>query len=65
MKFVQACSCTRKNLQSSFHHDGTPVDLVHACLAPTELENQFLLQCRCYKVRNDLFQCRDVQRKQF
>ena len=32
MKYVQACLCGSKNLESSFHHYGGPMKLVQACL---------------------------------
>ena len=42
MKLVQACLCVRKDLESSFHHCGSPVKLVQACLrARKSLEFSF------------------------
>ena len=32
MKHVQACFSTREDRESSFHHCGSPVKLVQACL---------------------------------
>ena len=41
-KLVQACLSVRKELESSFHHCGSPVKLVQACLSVRkELEGSF------------------------
>ena len=39
---MQTCLCDRKDLESSFHHCGGPVQLVQACLSVRmELESSF------------------------
>ena len=44
MKHVQACLRDRKDVESSFHHCGSPVKLVQACLCAGNT-----LQCHLYR----------------
>ena len=42
MKHAQACLSSRKDVESSFHHCGSPVKLVQACLcAVNTLQRRF------------------------
>ena len=44
MKHVQLCLSSRKSIETSFHHCGSPGNLVQTCLSTTkELESRFHL----------------------
>ena len=66
VKHAQTCFSVEMVGESSFHHKGSPVNLVQTCLSTLKkLTKQFSLLWKCCKARADLFQCGDCRRKQF